>query len=393
MTDDPKGVVSMLSLSHLRYSKDLKSDDTYYSALGLQKSGLLQTLYVLDVEETGQLNPTRVSVPVPGGKTIPRAIYLLDAILPISFDTRGWITNLLDTMASRHIGDTPLLFTFPSFRRSLKAQQESGGMNVIYGATVHPLTNEQLLHEELESVSIGNDLDAPIPSQHGLNIADYILSLSAFSTDTYLNAGFKRDQIIEVGPIGVDTDTYPKTSRPEDEFVVLYVANTTILKGLHYLLDAWELLSFDNARLVICGSLSNSVERFYTSRLKAMDDVEYVGYVNAPQEYYERASVLVHPSLSESFGKVILEAMASALPVIVTEHGPYEFVGDAGYVVPIRDSAALADGIRHIYENPDKASQMGFLGRELAKEATWEAFGDRIAEAHRTIIDRESLYV
>jgi glycosyltransferase involved in cell wall biosynthesis len=81
--------------------------------------------------------------------------------------------------------------------------------------------------------------------------------------------------------------------------------------------------------------------------------------------------------------------MASALPVIVTDHCPTEYVNDAGLVVPIRDPNAIADQIRYLYDNPQEARNMGQRGRKIVEQNTWDDFSTRVMEVHKEILQRE----
>lgn len=381
--------VSMLSFAHLGYQNDLKSMETHHAAFGLQRSGLLAHLYVLALADAGRLDPSRVNVPVPGRKTIPRMFYLADRLLPVDVDARGVSIELLDRFASRHLDNTGVLFSLPHFEHSIQTQHRNGGIVSVYGSTAHPRTNTELLEDEIERWEYSLDGRTLINQEYAHDHGDYVLTLSAFAAESYVESGYTDSEVFDVGPLGINTVEYPIADRPDDEFVVLYVANTTVLKGLGDLLDAWERLNLDDARLVVCGTMDDTVEHTHCDQLQSLESVERVGYVDNPREYYQKASMLVHPSITESFGKIILEAMASALPVVITEHGPRQFVDDAGFVVPIRDPDALADRIQYFYDHPDEAEQMGKRGREIAENATWEAFGDRIAGAHADILDRE----
>lgn len=389
MPDNRSEKVSMLSFAHLGYQKDLKSTPTHHAAFGLQRSGLLDHLYVLALADAGRLDPSRVNVPVPGGKTIPRMFYLADRLLPVDVDSRGVSIELLDRFVSHHLDDVGVLFSLPHFEHSIRKQHGNDGIVSVYGSTAHPRTNAELLGTELERWGYDADGRSLVKQEYAHNHGDYVLTLSPFAAESYVENGYADSEVFDVGPLGIDAAEYSTAEGPDDEFIVLYIANTTVLKGLGDLLDAWDRLGLDDARLVICGTMDDTVERTHRDQLNSLDSVERVGYVDNPREYYQKASMLVHPSITESFGKVILEAMASELPVVITENGPREFVDDAGFVVPIRNPDALADRIQYLYDHPEEAEQMGKRGREIAENATWEAFGDRVADAHADILDRE----
>ena len=83
-------------------------------------------------------------------------------------------------------------------------------------------------------------------------------------------------------------------------------------------------------------------------------------------EVYGKSTVLVHPSLSEGFGYVVAEAMASGIPVIVSRNaGAADLVvdGENGYVVPARDWEAIRDRLAHLASHPALVEKMGRAAR------------------------------
>lgn len=86
---------------------------------------------------------------------------------------------------------------------------------------------------------------------------------------------------------------------------------------------------------------------------------------------YHASDIYVSSSCHESFGKVLVEAMACGLPVVATATtGSREIVRDNenGFLVPIGDVSALAEKILFLLNNPEKAKQMGEKGRVMVKE-------------------------
>jgi len=86
--------------------------------------------------------------------------------------------------------------------------------------------------------------------------------------------------------------------------------------------------------------------------------------------YYHASNIYISSSCSESFGKVLIEAMAAGLPVIATETtGSKEIIknGENGFLVPIGDSDALAKKISFLLNDPEKAKEMGQAGRKIVR--------------------------
>jgi glycosyltransferase involved in cell wall biosynthesis len=80
---------------------------------------------------------------------------------------------------------------------------------------------------------------------------------------------------------------------------------------------------------------------------------------------------------------VVLEAMASGLPVIATEHGSADVLRDGidGFLVPIRDAQAIADRLERLYRDPELREHMGRNAREQALRHTWSQSSQRACDA------------
>jgi D-inositol-3-phosphate glycosyltransferase len=92
---------------------------------------------------------------------------------------------------------------------------------------------------------------------------------------------------------------------------------------------------------------------------------------------------LIMPSDYESFGMVALEAMACGTPVIASEIGGLAYLvqdGVNGFHVPTREPVQLADRIRIILTEPERAVQMGNTARRMAQAYSWPLIADRIIE-------------
>jgi glycosyltransferase involved in cell wall biosynthesis len=133
--------------------------------------------------------------------------------------------------------------------------------------------------------------------------------------------------------------------------VLLYCGQFIERKGLHVLLDAFASVKrrFDDVALVLVGyGPARDLLKAQIARLNLVD-VHFIDHVETSEmpRLYALADVFVLPSLEETWGLVVNEAMACGLPVIVTDRvgSSVDLVvdGDNGFVVPARDAAAIAD--------------------------------------------------
>ncbi len=97
--------------------------------------------------------------------------------------------------------------------------------------------------------------------------------------------------------------------------------------------------------------------------------------------FYNRATALVQPSLLEGFGLPPVEAMACGTAVLASHAGSLpEVVGDAGLFFDPTDTAAIADTLRAIVDQPWRRLELNAKARDRAGLFTWEA-------AARTLLD------
>jgi glycosyltransferase involved in cell wall biosynthesis len=126
--------------------------------------------------------------------------------------------------------------------------------------------------------------------------------------------------------------------------------------------------------------------------LQIMDQVHFLGHVEHGKlpAHYAKADLLVLPSRMESFGLVLVEAMACGLPVVATRVGGIPEVvedGVTGLLVPPNDPEALAEGINSLLEDPDRMKAMGARGRERAKEHfTWDTVAKRLVSLYTEVL-------
>ena len=97
---------------------------------------------------------------------------------------------------------------------------------------------------------------------------------------------------------------------------------------------------------------------------------------------YDRADVFILPSRLDGFGLVVMEAMATATPVIVSSHvGAKDLVqaGVTGWIFESGDAASLADCMCQAYEQKSDLAAMGAQAQKIAQDCTWEQYRARIA--------------
>ncbi len=166
-------------------------------------------------------------------------------------------------------------------------------------------------------------------------------------------------------------------------FVVLQVAEIRLGKGVQYLLEAWGKLRLKDAELWLAGEEKRDIKRTILSKYRNYNNIKRLGFVKDVPELMNRANVFAFPSLDEGSALVTYEAMAAGLPVITTPNAG-SLVRDSldGYIIPIRDSNALAERLEYFYRYPEQAKTMGESGRERIKNFTWQRYGEELVKAY-----------
>ncbi len=377
--------VDFMCYTHFGYDKDLKSNVAYFTVKESYNRSILDNIIVIDYADTKGINKERFVRGIPGGKNTSRLLYLVSKMKK-NFKAREYIENFFDNFGSKHI-DADILYCWPRLLKSIEKAQKHNSITVLHGSTAHPNQTKKIGASEHKKYSQNSPnfnsshLKKHIKSFEGV---DYIFALSTYAKETYIEQGIPEDKIATVIGMGVDTEKFIPTAKNNEEFNVLLVADMPPMKGVIYLLDAWTKLNLKNSKLYLVGGMTEGVKRVVEKYKRKDGSIVTTGHVTDTKPYYDKADIFVMPSLSEAYGKVILEAMASGLPVIATTNtGARDVIdnGEQGFIVPIRDSEAMKDKIQYLYDNPSEINRMGKNAKKVAEENTWDHYSERVADA------------
>jgi len=193
-------------------------------------------------------------------------------------------------------------------------------------------------------------------------------------------------------PNGVDLDHFSPNVSPIDEFCdgkvnILFVGRLEKRKGVGYLLKAYKRVrqEIPNSRLIIVGP-GTRLRGKYERQVKrsGLKDVVFVGYVSYDElpRYYETADIFCAPAIGwESFGIILLEAMAMGKPIIASNIDGYASLvthGVEGLLVPPKDEEMLAQALITLMANESLRREMGARGRVKAADYSWEHIARRV---------------
>jgi starch synthase len=273
---------------------------------------------------------------------------------------------------------------------SLISAKESGKLAIYELPSAYVLAMQSILEEERELHPDWSDSFAQLNlSDDYLNrlndeprIADKVIAPSTFCKNTLIKGGID-DSKISTLFLGVEIENIPfiETGNQNRPLRILYVGRISQAKGIVYLLDAIKEFKTSEVQLTLLGYVHGSGHGL--KKYKDLFQLQPSISQNELFKRYHEYDVLVFPSVFEGFGFVIIEALAVGLPVITTANtvGPDVIEHDKnGYIVPIRDSNAIAECIRILLnKSNDEFKQMRIYSRQSAMRFTWDKYKERLS--------------
>ncbi len=209
----------------------------------------------------------------------------------------------------------------------------------------------------------------------------------------------------QIIPNGVDVERFRPDLAPFERWRdparvnILFVGRLDPRKGLHHLIAAMPQVierTSGRARLLIVGNsyLRSRLEASVPAALRA--SIRFLGHVPSADlpRWYATGDIFVSPaSGNESFGIVLLEAMAAGRPVVASDIPGYRSViqpGENAEAFPPGDVASLARALVRLIEDPARRAELALRGRARALEFAWPRVTDRIEAVYRETLERKA---
>jgi UDP-glucose:(heptosyl)LPS alpha-1,3-glucosyltransferase len=215
---------------------------------------------------------------------------------------------------------------------------------------------------------------------------------------------------IIVIPNGVDLKTFTPANRPlyrdgirqkhgisRSELLLIFAGGDWERKGVPSIIEALSLLPRLDVKLVISGS---GDEKFYGQLAELKLVRERMTFVSGKAniwEYYAASDIFVFPTIYEPFGLVIVEAMASGLPVITSRSaGASDFITDGVDGLLLSDPGDINDlaaKIELLLSNAELRKTMGERARKTTEKLSWERVAEKTVEVYNGVLKREGRVV
>lgn len=212
----------------------------------------------------------------------------------------------------------------------------------------------------------------------------------------------------QIIPNGVDLSRFGQKIRsisgsgladPNKKITILFVGRLNKRKGFLNLLQAFLKIKPDYPHLClkVVGPFESEAGRPYLelARAQHVTDIEFVGYVSPDRlpGVYHSADIFCAPSTGfESFGVVLLEAMAAGLPIVASDIIGYRSIiddGQEGLLASPGQPLLLANALRQLLDHPHLRQTLAWRGRLKANQYSWEHIVDKILEVYLDTIERK----
>lgn len=213
--------------------------------------------------------------------------------------------------------------------------------------------------------------------------------------DELVRAGFQDVQVLSRG---VNAELFNPSKRSaqlrrdwglnDEDVAVIYVGRLAAEKNISLALQAFQQMKHEDVRvrliLVGNGPLAE----------KLADENPGVIFAGAQRgealaSYYASADIFLFPSLTDTFGNVVLEAMASGLAVVAFDYAAARYNirnGENGILIPFADSTLFAERSQSLIDQPNLLHQVRQQARQHAESLRWEAIVEQFARQLRGLI-------
>jgi len=293
-------------------------------------------------------------------------------------------TGFDQSVANLWAGKFPVIYGCEhASTQTFAKQKKLGGKNILWQVIAHHQTsyplNQKAMQEcpeaqtpyALHAFKTAQRVNSRKDQQYA--DADLIVANSPFVRDSFLAAGIPQNKVISIptGCPGVAQNVSPQ--RPSGRLVFLCAGVQSIRKGVHHLIQAWKLLnpSPNVAQLKLVGKmeLPNRLLENLPESITIQPSVSKVEL----QSIFKQVHALVLPTLCEGRAHIILEALASGLPVITTPNSGCSDVvidGVNGYIVPPFSPEKLANALDALISLPE-ADRWLMGDSSLSKAKSW----------------------
>lgn len=308
---------------------------------------------------------------------------------------KDWVATEFDRWVSRQLARTSssIIWGYEDFCAETFVAARKLGIRTVYDLpTVHFLRAREIDREEVRREASLRRLMTAFaePEQRvrrkesELLLADGIVCASTFVKGSLQQVGIDCERV-KVIPYGADTGLPPKRWHEKDlegPLQIFYAGAIAPHKGIHHLFGALADLPPRSIQLTLAGYWLEGFQDWLRGRYRI--PYNYVGMLD-PKELstvYRQMHLFIFPSLRDGFGLVLLEALASGIPIAASLHsGAPDIIeeGKEGWLFPAGDPDGLRRTLERALNRRDALIEMGGNARKLVERLTWGAYRAAVA--------------
>jgi glycosyltransferase involved in cell wall biosynthesis len=279
---------------------------------------------------------------------------------------------------------------------NLAVAKRQGASTLIENAGRHPGDFHRAPDEECDRFKIKRSERSPLLPEALIHrmlreyeVCDHIVVPSAIARDSFAKFGHATKTVVAFP--GVDEQFFSPDSKPVQRtlFRVCFTGRVELAKGAGYLLQAWKRLALPNAELVLAGEIRPEMKSLL--QIYGDSNVRTAGFLSESDllRHYRESDLFVFPSVNEGLAQVLLEAMASGLPVVASDlSGAADCItqGVEGFVNPARDVDRIAEAILWCYQHREETRAMGRAARaRIENQFTLSHYNQRMIAIYRSV--------
>ncbi|MEH2143417.1 glycosyltransferase family 4 protein [Nostoc sp.] len=322
--------------------------------------------------------------------------------------SQALLHNLFAKAASRYLEGSTLVHGWSSFSEpALHWTKRNNIPFLLERSSSHMKVQCQLLREEYQQLGLHwTETHPEIVAQElrEYEMTDKVAVPSLFVERSFLDQKFPEKRLF-LNHFGTNIKSFSSGLKQDNVFRIIYAGSLSVRKGIHYLVRAFMEADISNSELCLVGGATAETPHLLTA---ADERIKLIGHVPQLQlvDYYRNSSVFVMASIEEGLACVQAQALACGLPLICTTNTggedllrmsgvePIKLERDieeypAGYLVPVRNSEAIAICLKILAYNPKILRQKQQAALELrGQDLSWQAYAQKSIEAYKAIIKK-----
>lgn len=317
------------------------------------------------------------------------------------------VNDVFARRAARHVSGSDVIHAWSgSAEPSLIRAMTFGIPTILERSSAHMTEQCRILREEYERLGLKWAETPRLTVERELReyeLATRIAVPSLFVERTFLERGYPAERLHRNG-FGVNLRSFAPGPKEDRVFRVVFAGSLSVRKGTHYLIEAFRSASLSDSELLLIGGHGPEAVRLLG---RTNERIRSIGH--RPQSelvrHYQQSSVFVMPSIEEGQAMVQFQALACGLPLICTQntggedllsasgHQPVKRESGileypAGYLVPARDSTAIAVCIRQLHDDPQILADKRSAALALRESGiTWRNYAKRNLRLYGELID------